>query len=345
MRKSRVLLTGGLAVLLLAVASQGQSPLPSRAETPEDPTREYRISPLAGPWMICAASYSGPDAPDLACQLVQQIRTRYQLSAYIFNRADEERRKQKEELDRVQQQQQSSIIPMRKRTIRVEEQCAVLVGGYPDMDSARKALDGIKKLPIPELKLGSGRPAFDTIFVAAEDGKKQKQEPVNPFQTAFVTRNPTVSQGQSASKVDPLWWKLNEGNEYNLLECKKSWTLVVKQYTGAKSLVSQETTSGGFLSKILPGGGSPGKLTELDKAALQAQELAKVLRQLNFQAYVLHTRTSSLVTIGGFTGVEDPEMGRVRQQLAALQNRFNSSRHDPFLLYQDPVPWEVPKKP
>lgn len=342
MRKTRLLLTGGLAGLLLALTSQGQTPAPPRSEPPPvNPAGNYQLSPLAGQWMICAASYTGSDAPELARQLVEQIRTRYRMQAYIFNRADEERRKQKEELDRLQKQ--ASIIPIRRRTIRVEEQCAVLVGGYPDMESARKALDDIKKLPVPDLKLGSGRPAFDTVFEIGEDGKR-KETRISPFQMAFVTRNPTVSQGQAASKVDPLWWKLNAGNEYSLLECKKPWTLVVKMYEGAKSIVSQETTGKGFLGKVLPGGGSnPGQ--DLDRAALQAHELARVLRQLNFYAYVLHTRTSSLVTIGGFNSPDDPEIGRVRQQLANLQNQFSSNRHDPFQLYPNPVAWEVPRKP
>ena len=68
------------------------------------------------------------------------------------------------------------------------------------------------------------------------------------------------------------------------------------------------------------------------------------MRELNFQSYVLHTTTSSLVTIGGFEGIEDPEYKRVTQQLASLQQRLLSSGNDPFKLNRIPAPMYVPRK-
>jgi len=352
---SRLLLSCVLAVLLVSVASQGQPQPPGEGQGGQVPV----INELAGAWVICAASYTGPDAPELARQLVEEIRGRWKMPAYIFNRGAEERRRYQEELDRAQQQ--TSLIPgLRRRRIRVDEQIAVLVGGYPNMESARKALETIKKLPVPQLKLASGRPALDTMFVVREQVEKPQskglfvtqvnhtppavvqQEKINPFQTAFVTPNPTLPPGQQGPRVDPLWWKLNEGNEYSLLECQKPWTLVVKQYSGAKSLVSQETTGSSFLGKMIPGGNKAGEA--LDAGARTAVSLAKTLRQLNFSAYVLHTRTSSFVTIGGFNGPNDPDLQRVRQQLAALQQQFNTYHSDPFMLYPNPVPMEVPRQ-
>ncbi len=348
MRIARLLLSGGLFLLLVGMASQGQQPgsAPPPAGVPGGlvpqgvaPGLEYQLTPQAGAWLICAGSFTGPDAPELARQMVSEIRDKWKLSAYVFNRADEERRKQKENLDRAQQE--TSIIPMRKRTIRVEEQCAVLVGGYADVEAARKALSNIKTWKPPTLKSSSGRPVFDKVFI--EDGRKQKEEyALNPFQMAFVTRNPLLPPAQQGPRVDPMWWKLNQDNPYSLLDCKKPWTLVVKQYTGAKSLVAQETGSGGFLGRFMPGGNKTGEV--LDAAAKDAQELARVLRLLNFYAYVLHTRTSSVVTIGGFQAPDDPELLRVRQQLAALQQRFIASGRDPFRLYPNPAPMEVPRK-
>src|SRR5207244_2318331 len=62
----------------------------------------YPITPDAGAWLICAASYFGPDAPELARQLVVQIRAKHNLAAYVFNHADEERRKMRAEFERLQ---------------------------------------------------------------------------------------------------------------------------------------------------------------------------------------------------------------------------------------------------
>ena len=79
--------------LCLALAAAGAA----RAAPPvdADPNRDYPVTPEAGPWMICAAYFTGPTAPDLAKQMVQQIRSRYNLPAYVFNYADEDARSKK----------------------------------------------------------------------------------------------------------------------------------------------------------------------------------------------------------------------------------------------------------
>jgi len=315
---------------------------PPGAPAPADPGREFVVTPDAGAWLICAASYTGSDAPELGRQLVQYIRGHYHLAAYTFNRGEQERNALNAELERKRQQQQADnpLVPIRRRVIRIEDQVAVLVGGYADKDSARRALETVKRLPPPELRLNSGMPALDTVFFAGEDGKTQQRATINPFSTAFVTPNPVGGQ-KTAPPPDPLWEKLNQYEGYSLLECKKQLTLLVKQYAGAGGLVQGNSTKG-FLDKLWSSGIKPGDA--LEAAGQQAHELARVLRELNFQAYVLHTRTSSLVTVGAFESLEDPEYKRVTQQLAALQQRFNAANHDPFKLNPVPAPMSVPKK-
>ena len=325
----------GLVIVVMSMSGAGAQPQPQSA-----PASDCTITPAAGLWMICAASYSGPDAPELSRQMAAQIRSRYGIPAYCFNHADEERKKQKEMLD--QAQKLHSIVPMRRRTIRVEEQCAVLVGGYPDLETARKVLEKIKNEKAPELKLASGRSTQDIVFTPDEDGKT-KSWAVNPFQNAFVSRNPSLPV-QSSAKVDPLWWKLNQEEQYSLLENPRNWTLVVKGYGGARTMTAQATQTGtGFLDKIWSGQAKQGDT--LDATAAQAHELARVLRQLNFEAYVLHTRTSSIVTVGSFTENAGPEVERIRQQLKALKDRLAQTKQDPFQLYQYPNPMPVPRLP
>ena len=107
------------------------------AQVEADPARDYRVTPEAGPWMICAASYMGEPAAKLAHDLTLELRQRYQLPAYVFNRGAEERRKQQEEFDNERQQRQEYLrkmgytgeVPLRRRTVRIEDQYAVLVGG------------------------------------------------------------------------------------------------------------------------------------------------------------------------------------------------------------------------
>src|SRR5262249_25817790 len=142
---------------------------------------DYHVRPEAGPWMICTASYTGPEAAQLANKLVTEIRRDYKLPAYYFNRGAEERQKQKEEIDRIRKLSPEGRI----RIIRIEDQFAVLVGGYKDMETARKELDRIKKLPppksVPQDSVGISVPqkGVDRAFL-------------NPFQHSFVVRNPSV---------------------------------------------------------------------------------------------------------------------------------------------------------
>jgi hypothetical protein len=334
-----------LAVGLLAGAWSQAAP---RIEA--DPTKDYVIVPEAGPWVICAAYFTGPEGPDLARQLVYQIRSQYNLPAYTFNHTDEERRRQQAEMDAERERllQKYPQAQLKKRSIRIEEQVAVLIGGYPDDFKAREALKAIKKLPPPNLKLSSGKSALDTFLVGSPDNqpvREIKQAQVNPFMTAFPARNPSISQQVQVKKVDPLLNTLNENEDYSLLRSSKPWTLVVKEYAGTMTLMSSQVnnTSGSFFEKLF---GTNKQTEALNAAALQAHELARVLRQLNFEAYVLHMRNSSVVAIGSFDSGNDPQMQRVGQQLASLRERMVGSapnHADPFQLFPSPVPYQVPR--
>jgi hypothetical protein len=274
--------------------------------------------------------------------MVQYLRQK-NLPAYTFNKGEQERNALNEELERQRQQQQAAnpLVPVRRKIIRIEDQVAVLVGGYPDEKTAHQGLETtIKKLPPPQLRVSAGTNAEDVLFVPTEDGLGHKRVSVNPFTTAFVTRNPVAEK--KVAVADPLWWKLNQYEKYSLLESKKPLTLLVKQYSGAGGLV-QADGSKGFLDKMGPSKNA--KFGDaLNAAAMQAHELARVLRELNFQAYVLHTSNCSLVTVGELNSLEDPEYKRVTQQLAALQQRFSSGGYDPLKLNPLPVPMSVPRK-
>ena len=79
-----------------------------------------------------------------------------ELARRLFDRGGEEREKVRQEYLRIKQ-----LCPEgRVKIMRVEEQFAVLVGGYKDMAAARKALDDFKKLPPPDKK-ADGIGVFD----------------------------------------------------------------------------------------------------------------------------------------------------------------------------------------
>src|SRR5688572_16740914 len=74
---------------------------PARAQT------EYEVTPQAGPWMICVASFTGPPAKELTETLIQEIRSKHNLPAYSFCRSAEERRKQQAYIEQLKQMQRT----------------------------------------------------------------------------------------------------------------------------------------------------------------------------------------------------------------------------------------------
>src|SRR5262249_21370150 len=131
----------------------------------------------------------------------------------------------------------------------------------------------------------------------------------------------------------------NEYEEFSLLNNPKPWTLAVKQYNGASMVTDQAKTS--WLEKLF--GKSQGET--LDGGGRQAHELARVLRKLGFQAWVLHTRYSSVVAVGGFDRIDDPEMDRVRNRLTQLTQQVvanSPQKSDPLQLFPHAPPMEVP---
>src|SRR5205807_4374479 len=103
--------------------------------------------------------------------------------------------------------------------------------------------------------------------------------------------------------------KLNEAEELSLLKARKPWTLMVKRFIVPTQVQSKD----GDVSVIdrLFGGDNAAKW--LDATAKQARTLAVALRHHDmkphpFEAFVLHYRTESLVTVGQFDSPEDPAM-------------------------------------
>src|SRR4051812_22787447 len=145
----------GVLVLTIAAAAgsvfaQGLGVTPALP----DGVSALTITSEAGPWMILAASFVGRPARGQAEELATEIRNRYNLPAYVFNRTAEERRIEQERIERLKAEQRKKLAqdgldpdtPVHIKTVRIEDQYAVLVGGYKDDVAARKELEKIRKL-------------------------------------------------------------------------------------------------------------------------------------------------------------------------------------------------------
>jgi hypothetical protein len=311
------------AVFGLVALSSGSLLAQSSLFTPKveaDPVQEYLVTPEAGPWLILAAHYSGPNARELARQMVQHLRAKEGLSAYLFRHVNDDQMPRAEERER--------------KRVRVEEHWAVMVGGYSTVEAARKEVDHVKKLAPPQLTLAGGAATTDFItqYVPNKErgGYEIHKAPVNPFATAFVTRNPAVKQEavKDTSKEDQFLRTLNFGRPYSVYNCKKPFTLVVKDY-GGMTVTQPRSATGAFFNAVTLG-------NMLDASGKQAEELARVLREsLKHEAYVLHRRRDSLVCVGSFDGPEDPA-------LVEMKNYIRNLRIGSETFWINPAPMPVP---
>src|SRR5262249_57037570 len=88
-----------------------------------------------------------------------------------------------------------------------------------------------------------------------------------------------VANNAKQSNWDPLWPKLNAFEEYSLLKNPKSFTLLVKKYSGGGVFQAGSSDTGmgkGILNAIGLGSLTGGE--QLNAAGAQAHELARLLR-------------------------------------------------------------------
>jgi hypothetical protein len=347
--------------------------------------RDIQPTPDLGPWMVCVQSYVTKEAPEWARQLAGELRSnpQYRLPAYVFTYGLEERRREyervKHQLDRHREALKEKDLPFlyapRKedgpdsagaglsedlplaymtRLLKVQHipvQCAVLVGGYTNEDAANRALLNIKNLPAPD----ENKIKMDIKFYGSDEdpnrpGKLKKDSGVgmyvNPFKRAFVCRNPSIKQEQVAAANDGMDMnvlrRLNDGEAYTLLNCKKPITLAIKQFQTFTTVQTKDEPNVlqqfGFLTRKGEG---------VDQAAHDAHNLVEYLRQSKLDAYVLHTKFSSVVTVGGFDSLQDPNLrameATLSERLPALDNslrRLNQGKS--MMFFPRPMPMKVP---
>jgi hypothetical protein len=347
----------GLGLVLLARLGQAQAPETQNPNAPgqpgglnnlvqsnrEDINAAYAVTPEAGPWMICVASYQGESSAELAFLLCTYLRQKHH-AAYVYNRGNAERKQLQEELD--QGQKAYPGLPRRRVLAHpTEEQNAVLLGGFNDADAASAQLKKVRKWDLPDIKLKSGKPAFDTYDIYEPvQGKKTyelKRYPVNPFHSAMVVPNPALPpQRKQAAKVDPFWKKLNADEPRSLYKCPKPWTLAVQEFHGATAIQTTSSSSG-FLEKLGFDDHHTGK--RLDNSARMAQEVCDMFKKLGYKSYVLHTRFNSVVTVGEFESSNDPALVRTQEQLSKMSFKNGKTGDTAFSLFAKALPMEVPR--
>jgi hypothetical protein len=217
-----------------------------------------------------------------------------------------------------------------------QDQIGVLVGGYATEEDAKKGLAKLKTWPMPKNTALLDRGLYTTSNKL--DGKVLANVSafVNPYETAFIVPNPAITratQPQEGRGLDPFLIRLNEGTPFNLLKATKGWTLGVKSFTAPVELNKDSEKS--LARKWLPGKSSEVRGADvLAAGAEQAESLAKALRSLkgprgeslNLEAFVLHTRTASIVTVGQFDAPDDPALLATKRLLSGMGARVSEDQ-------------------
>ncbi len=337
--------------------------------------KDIEPTPQIGPWMICVHSYVTPEAPAWARQMASELRSTYKLPAYVFTYGLEERRKEYERVKATLDQQRefmrtsnlelmyaprtkegnatpilSNDVPLAYamnllKVKHIQVQCAILVGGYPSEEAAYRALLTMRDLPQPD----PDKVKLDVKFYGAEDPmnansfkfKKGEARYINPFKKAFVCRNPSVHEDSKSEQVPILdinvLRRLNADEPFSLLQCKKPITLAIKQYQTFTTVQDREEKRG-----LLENWGlkTRGNSDGVDQAAHDAHGLAEILRENKLECYVLHTKFSSIVCIGGYDGLEDPNL---RAMQNTLETRLRAPEYARLMFFPKPMPMKVPQ--
>jgi hypothetical protein len=374
--RTRVLpLTGLLAlagVLFLLDGGKGrtqqQQPVPDflkKMQTPDgrpafdsaDLVKEFLVTPTAGAWMICLASYSGPEAAQMARDFVLVLRDPkgpYKMTAYVFNRGAEERQKEKQRVELYKQQMREKYKkmgvdvppPIRAKRVRIEDQYAVLVGSFKDMPTARRQLDAVRKLALPD----PAKVKMDSAYIIDPKTNKGESAWINPFLSAFVVPNPTAPPPAANNSVawDPFLKDLNANESYSLLRSPRAITLLVKQYQGA-ALVQAQTGGGGGIAGKLGSGKDAMAGATLDKVGKVAHDLADEMRRklaldkMGLQPYVLHTRYYSMVTVGSFDEKDTERIQRAQETWARMVTQMNPELQAQVQWLPQAIPLRVPR--
>lgn len=285
--------------------------------------------------------------------LAREIRETYKVPAYLFEKGSEERKKQEEFIakerarqmaeqakfrefaDRMRKEAELKGMEFLESTPRlrvpkyntIEEQWAVLVGGWKDMDTARIQLEKIRTWQPPKNKDLMDR---GVIARPGQDGQSTGEVAyINPFLYAMVFPNPTATRLPEDDGTVQAIYRLNAKEELSVLRIAKPWTMVVKSFHPPVRMQDNEGQKS-VMDRLL---GKDDAAKELQATALQAVALAKALRDPKFKprpfdAYVLHTLYGSLVCVGQYDGPQDPNMAETQRVLESI--KFDVRREDEF---------------
>jgi hypothetical protein len=264
---------------------------------PNEPLEPYLLTRDAGPFMVMAKTFRGPDAERWALALVLELRNDYHLPAYILRTRDFPMR------SNIRDVPPTAVAEMRKPYVtepersRTHDEAVVLVGNEKTLRDSEVLLHRVKKIKPKCLN------QMHSIYHWREGLHK-----------ALRTTNPYVpAQELFPRKTDPLVMKLNSG-PHSVFHCPGRYTLQVAEF-GGRAMFNVDDKQ--FNSPQV----SDSPLAQaFDNAEKLAEFLAKDpdVRKTGCLPYVYHDRTTSKVMMGAFNSPDDPAAVKLRETMLRL---------------------------
>ncbi len=278
---------------------------PPAVALPNDPIEPFLLTRDAGPFMVMAKTFRGPDAERWAVALCLELRNEYQLPAYILRTRDFPMR------SNIREVPPTAIPEVRKANLaepeksRTHDEAVVLVGNEKSLKDSAVLLHRVKKIKPKCLN------QLHSIYHWREG-----------LATALRTTNPYVpAQELFPRKGDPLVMKLNNGS-HSVFHCPGRYTLQVAEFGGRATFNVDDKR---FKNPLISD--SP-----LEQAFDSAEKLADVLakdpevRKTGCLPYVYHDLTTSRVMMGAFNAPNDPAAVQLRDNLLKLAVPLSQKR-------------------
>jgi hypothetical protein len=276
-----------------------------------------------GPWLIFATSFAGDGAREEARLLVDELRSRYHLPAYLHS----------QQFDFSNSVRGKGINPdrtpklMRYDKAGTFDEYAVLIGNFDSVDdpNLQRTLKRIKHAQPNCLSTNSANTTrrfagLRNLYSRINNDQEKKRK--GPMGSAFATPNPLIPSEYFAPKgADSFVIKMNEGVENSLLDCPGKYSVRVATFRGNVIIDQQkvaEIEQGGRMS------------SRLEQAALKAHRMTVALRKQGIEAYEFHDRHESYVTIGSFEWVGKAQANGTQEMnpaIITLIQRYSPNRH------------------
>lgn len=267
---------------------------------PNDPIEPYLLTKDAGPFMVSARSFVGPECDRYALALVLELRKDYGLPAYILRSKDFPGLSNIRNVPPTAPQgiRQPNLSPPER--YRTYDEAVVLVGDEKTLDDSEALLHKVKKI---RPKCLNGMPSL--LPWRQDSGLSRALRTTNPYVPA---------QNLFPRKSNTLLKQMNAGPR-SVYQCPGRYTLQVADFTGRSTFDPEDQRFQGMSSL---------KKSPLVTAASDAEKLANALakdkdiQRTGYQPYVYHDLTSSKVMIGSFNAPDDPSAARLRETLLRL---------------------------